>query len=437
VFDPGTRRALSEVLSGALLAGAWTEDAIVRRGREALEGPVPWLRPLVRDVAAAYLRPPADRRRELAAYVELVLEDMEAPDPPARPRVRRLHLPVPEMGRTRWTVPELPTLAALAEHLGLTVDELEWMADVRGWARTAPAGALRHYRYRRLERRGAAGPRLLEVPKARLKAVQRTILRQILDRIPAHDAAHGFTAGRSARTNARMHAGRALVICFDLEDFFASVAAGRVYGIFRTAGYPEAVAHRLTGLTTTVTAREVAAQAPDPLRRRLAAPHLPQGAPTSPALANLAAFGLDRRLGGLATATGATYTRYADDLAFSGGPELHRASERLRRTAAAIVRDEGFRLNGAKTRYMTAAGRQRVTGAVVNRHPNVARSDYDTLKALLHDAAVHGPQAANRAGVPDLRAHVAGRISWVAALNPARGARLKRRFDAVDWGGGS
>jgi hypothetical protein len=182
-----------------------------------------------------------------------------------------------------------------------------------------------------------------------------------------------------------------------------------------------------------VTPRAVAREAADPLRRRLSAPHLPQGAPTSPALANLAAFALDRRLAGLAAAVGAHYTRYADDLTFSGGADLHRTAGRLRRAAAATARDEGFRLNDAKTRYMTAAGRQRVTGAVVNVRTNVPREEYDRLKALLHDAALHGAAAANRDGVPDPRAHVAGRISWVAELNPDRGARLWERFGAVAW----
>ena len=86
----------------------------------------------------------------------------------------------------------------------------------------------------------------------------------------------------------------------DLEDFFASVPAGRVFGIFRTAGYPEAVAHVLTALCPTVVPATEWARIPRPsdprqvqrharLGRRLATPHLPQGAPTSPALASLAA----------------------------------------------------------------------------------------------------------------------------------------------------
>ena len=132
-------------------------------------------------------------------------------------------------------------------------------------------------------------------------------------------------------SHAASHVGEYAVLRIDLADFFASIAAARVHGILRTAGYPESVAHALTGLTTNAVPAQVLAQiagrSGDPrspagvarLRRRLATPHLPQGAPTSPALANLAAFGVDRRLTGLTAALGLTYTRHADDLTFSGG----------------------------------------------------------------------------------------------------------------------
>jgi hypothetical protein len=74
-----------------------------------------------------------------------------------------------------------------------------------------------------------------------------------------------------------------------------------------------------------------------------------------------------------------------------------------------------------------------VCGIVVNARTNVPREDYDRLRASLHEAATRGPIAANRAGVPDLRAHLLGRIGWVEALNPGRGAALRARFAAVDW----
>ena len=440
----GSRRdtELASALAGAFLAGAWDEDGLVARGAQALSPRPRWLRAVARGVLEAYHRPPADRPRELAAYVRVLLERRARPAA-GPPEVRKWFTPEPEMGRKRWPVPDIATTGDLGALLGLEPGELDWFADVRRLERTVADRRLRHYRYAFVARPG--GPwRVIERPKQRLKAIQRLLLHEVLDRIPADDAAHGFTQGRSARTHAAAHVRRAVVIRLDLEDFFASVPAVRVYGIFRTAGYPEGVAHTLTALCTNVVPEREWARVPRPqqpaavvahhrLGRRLSAPHLPQGAPTSPALANLAAFRLDRRLGGLAGAFGATYTRYADDLTFSGGANLIRGAGTFRATVAAIARDEGFAVNERKSALMTRAGRQHVTGVVVNDRLNVARSEYDVLKAILRNAALRGPAAENRAEVDDFRAHLLGRIAWVESLNPARGAKLRRRFDAVAW----
>ena len=261
---------------------------------------------------------------------------------------------------------------------------------------------------------------MIERPKQRLKEIQRWILRELLFWIPVHDAAHGFVRGRSAHTHAAPHVGRHVVVRLDLEDFFAAVTAGRVYGIFRTAGYPEAVAHTLTGLCTNVVPDSESVAGHFRLARRLATPHLPQGAPTSPALANLAAFRLDSRLSALAAHLGATYTRYADDLVLSADHHLRLPD------LAAIAADEGFRLNARKTRIMGRGGRQTVTGIVVNQRPNVARADYDELKAILHRARLDGPGELDPA-------RLLGRIAWVGSLNPRRGEKLRAGFDAIRW----
>ncbi len=398
------------VLASAFLGGAWTEQAMWARARRAYGHAPRWLRRVVREVLAAYPRPPEDRPRELAAYVALALGDERPPHPV------RFPLFSPRMVRSPWPVPRIDTTGALAERFELDPGQLDWLADVRGLERHVADERLRNYRYMLLSRPGGP-PRVIEKPKLRLKEIQRAILHDILVWIPAHDAAHGFVPGRSALTHAARHTARRAVLRVDLEDFFASVTAARVYGIFRTAGYPEAVAHTLTGLCTNACRLDV----PAPLRRRLATPHLPQGAPTSPALANLAAHGLDRRLQGL----GANYSRYADDLTFSG---THRIRGLLP-AIAAIARDEGFRVNARKTRLMSSGGRQTITGIVVNARPNVPRAEYDRLKATLHHAVRDGPQGLDRE-------QVLGRIAWVASLNPTRGRKLCSTFAAIDWSAG-
>src|SRR6202034_1577966 len=85
--------------------------------------------------------------------------------------------------------------------------------------------------------------------------------------------------------------------------------------------------------------------------RLLSFPHLPQGAPTSPALANLCAYRLDCRLAGLANAVGAAYTRYADDMIFSGDEVLERAARRFHIHVCRIVLEEGFEVNTRKSHF--------------------------------------------------------------------------------------
>ena len=86
-----------------------------------------------------------------------------------------------------------------------------------------------------------------------------------------------------------------------------------------------------------------------------------------------------------------------------------------------------------KTRVRRAHQRQLVTGIVVNQRPNLAREDFDALKALLHNAVRFGPESQNRERHPDFRAHLLGRIGWVQQLNPDRAARLRASFDRIVW----
>ncbi|PPF88503.1 hypothetical protein C5B96_02615, partial [Subtercola sp. Z020] len=334
----------------------------------------------------------------------------------------------------------LRTLADLAELLGVTPGELDWLADVGAWNRRASPGPLHHYRYEWRARPGRV-PRLLEVPSARMRSAQRTLLHDVFALLPLNDAAHGFVPGRSAVTAARLHTGAAVVVTLDLTTFFATVTAGRIFGALRQAGAGERVALALTGIATNrVPPRVITAMPPggDPderaaLRRALAAAHLPQGGPSSPALANLALRRLDSRLAGYAGAAGARYTRYADDLTFSGGTDLRRRADAFVVAVRRIVEEENHTVNLRKTRVRPAATSQRVTGIVVNEHTALPRAEFDRLKAILHNCAERGPASENRAGHDDFRAHLLGRLTWARSLNPAKAERLQREFDRIAW----
>lgn len=425
-------------LAAKLLAGIWTQDAIAG-GMDAVLGPGnPRTRRalttrLVALAGSGY--PPA--QPDLAAYLEA--SPFFKP-PRDQPVVAVLDSPrfAPAPAFAGLAIPALTTQADLAAWLDTTPAQIDWLADAFHGHGRAEEGRLQHYRYAFVARPGRS-PRLIEAPKPRLKAIQRRILREILAPVPVHACAHGFVAGRSCLSGAQIHAGEAMVASFDLAQFFPAIRHARILGLFRSLGYPGEVAHRLAGLCTTVTPAGVFARLPAAQRPPHAvletyrAAHLPQGAPTSPALANLLAFTLDRRLHGLARVAGANYTRYADDLAFSGDAGFAAGLARFTTAVGTIVQEEGFALNPAKTRAMPGHRRQRVTGIVVNAHCNTGRAEFETLKAILHHCRVEGPADQNRAGVADFRRHLDGRVAWIEQVNPRRGGKLRRAFEAIGW----
>lgn len=374
----------------------------------------------------AFPREPVDVRRTLARY----LVEVRRPAPAAfADELVTAPLSGADGARSiRWAgLPALDTRADLARWLDLTVEELDWFADHRTWLR-AHTGPLQHYRTRPIAKR--SGLRLLEIPKPRLREIQRKVLRHIVSPIEPHPAAHGFRTGRDPRTFAAPHAGARVVLRLDLRDFFARVRGPQVRAIFAAVGYPAAMAGVLADLCTTATPIAALAGIDPVTASYLRGRHLPQGAPTSPALSNLVLLRLDRRIAGFADRHELGYTRYADDIALSGA--------RLDPDAACwvveqIVADAGHAVHPDKIRVMRAHQQQRLTGLVVNAHPQVSRREYDALRALLHNAATTGAQAQNRGGHEHFRDHVLGRIAWIGASSSRRRARLLELSARVDW----
>lgn len=425
-------------LATALLAGPWDHKSLLDRAVRLLGERPRGLQQLIRRILAAFPAPPSDQGEgPLTALLGADRWFARNWEPFDRVRFHELFWVTPVMAPatgapSTWQVPALPTPAALAEWLGLSLPELDWFADVQGRQAKIPPGPLRHYRARFLVgRRGKR--RLLEVPKLRLMALQRRLLHDILDRIPVHEAAHGFCRGRSVVSYASAHVDQEIVLRFDLRDFFPSVRAARVHALFHTSGYPREVARLLTGLCTTATPPEVLDELPAGDRPRYRSAHLPQGAPTSPALANLCSGRLDRRLAALARSIGARYTRYADDLAFSGGSVLERCARRFQVHVGLIALEEGFEVNMRKSRFMRRGVRQQLAGIVVNARPGVARHERDRFEAILFNCVRHGPHGQNRAGHQDFRGHLLGRIAFVSQVSPEHGRRLRALFDRIVW----
>ncbi len=274
------------------------------------------------------------------------------------------------------------------------------------------------------------GERVICAPRKQLRWVQRQILDQILAKVPPHSAAHGFVVGRSTRTNAEKHRGAALLLKFDLTDFFPTIHYHRVLGLFASLGYyvgdgrfgTEDDARRVAP-----TLARLCCYSPDP--QAWDGITLPQGAPTSPAISNLVCRRLDARLEGLAHRNKGDYTRYADDLTFSfkdAPPDLGR----FRWWVDQVCHQEGFFVNQAKFRVIRASQRQLVTGIVVNDELRIPREERRRFRALLHNARRHG-LASQARGREDLGAYLRGFASYVHMVDPDEGAELLRQVDQL------
>lgn len=318
-------------------------------------------------------------------------------------------------------LPVLHTGADLASAMGITISSLRWLTYHRRGA------TLVHYhRYGIAKKTG--GVRFISAPKPALKKAQEWVFRNILCQLVAEPPAHGFIPMRSIVTNATPHVGQAVVINLDMKEFFPSITFRRVKGLFESMGYSEHVATVLALLCTEPP--RLATELGGKLYHvALGERVLPQGACTSPAITNLLCRKLDRRLAGLAKRHQFSYTRYADDLTFSGNNIA--AVGRLLRSVRSIVLAEGFTEHPKKTRVMRRSNHQEVTGVTVNVRPTIARKDIRLLRAILHNAVIHGLDSQNRDGHPHFAHHLKGRIAFVCMVDPERGAPLRELLERI------
>jgi retron-type reverse transcriptase len=331
-----------------------------------------------------------------------------------RTRNRTLRTLLPDVEQlTRLGLPIWKTEADLAQALGLTVNQLYFFAIHRD------ASRIYHYVTFAIPKR-TGGLRQILAPKRRLKAIQRKLLRLLVDHLLTSDSAHGFRHERSVRSNADQHVGKAVLVRMDLADFFPSVTVGRVRGLFVALGYGYPVAATLATLVTEAVRQPVEIEGV--LHHVPVGPrHCVQGAPTSPGICNAIARKLDHRLSALARKLGYSYSRYADDLTFSGDDASK--IRILLHLARRIVEEEGFRINDKKTHVARRGARQRVTGVTVNQVAGLSRQERRRLRALLHQLA----QQESAGAIDPTRLNEArGRLAYLHMLNPAQADALRR-----------
>jgi len=232
------------------------------------------------------------------------------------------------------------------------------------------------------------GVRLIAQPSRKLKAIQSWLLRNILDKLSSSHASKGFELGTSIYDNAYPHIGSNVILSLDIDNFFPSVPANKVYGIFYSLGYTKRIASAFTSICTFKG-------------------FLPQGSPASPKLANLVCSKLDYRIQGYAGKNGMIYTRYADDITLSC--QSIKKIEKAKYFIQTIIKDEGFKVNKKKTRLMGLRKKQSVTGLIVGtKKVGVGREIYRELRVKIHHLFV---------GKDDNYAHVNGWLAFIYGID--------------------
>ncbi len=320
-------------------------------------------------------------------------------------------------------LPVLVNAEGLAAAMGISLAELRFLSFARR------VSTVSHYRRFQIPKK-TGGLRTISAPMPRLKRAQHWVLAEILDRVELHPAAHGFRSGRSIVTNAEPHVGAHVVVNLDVEQFFPTVSRRRIKGVFRSLGYGEQVATILSLVCSEPPVREVEL---DGRAYHVARGErtLPQGAPSSPALTNVLCRGLDARLARIAGGLGFRYTRYADDMTFSAPEDAAGGVGRMLRRARFVIEKEGFRVHPDKTRVLRKGRQQEVTGLVVNRRVNVARATLRRFRATLYQIERDGPGGKRWGGGPNVLSAIEGFANFVAMVDPAKGAELRRRVGLI------
>lgn len=211
------------------------------------------------------------------------------------------------------------------------------------------------------------GFRKISQPSKELKAIQAWILRNILDKLSPSEHAMAYLRGKKLLDNLSPHGGNRYFLSVDIEDFFPSISRWRVERVFELLGYSKQAVMILTNLCTYFGG-------------------LPQGGVTSPALSNLAALKLDRRLAGLTSRRNIVFTRYSDDMTFSTNNRtvLYRTLPTILR----IIQSEGFEPNQSKIRFLGPRTQCRITGLVKDSSEprfGIGRFKKIRMRAIMHN----------------------------------------------------
>ncbi len=257
--------------------------------------------------------------------------------------------------------------------------------------------------------------RIISAPSRPLKYRQRWILDEILSKIEIMPCCEGFTKGHSIVTNASKHIGYAETLTVDMKDFFPSIKEKQIVDVFREVGYTQEVAVTLSSLCCHEGC-------------------LPQGAPTSPQLSNIICKSLDRDLIEFSKKYGLVYSRYADDLTFSGNQDLNCTVSQIK----GIIQNHGFRINDRKTRLYTGKYRRIVTGLIVTEHGlRVPREYKRKLRQEIYYCKKFGVtqhlKNTNSSKVVNFKEFLYGKAYYIKMVEPKTGKKFLEQLDEIEW----
>ena len=256
--------------------------------------------------------------------------------------------------------------------------------------------------------------RIITAPSQPLKLRQRWILKEILEHIPINQCCHGFVQHRSIKTNAQLHVGKEYILCMDIHNFFPSINIQQVFEVFHNIGYTTDVSWELSRLCTYES-------------------KLPQGAPTSPFLANIIFNSIDKQIQNAISKLNVTYTRYADDLTFSSTNNL----EFIIPLISQILSDNGFEINTHKTHLMTTPHRKLVTGLIVTdtiKIPKYYKRKFnqELFYCENYGVASHLKNCKTHKKV-NFKEYMYGKAYYIKMIEPDLGEKYLQRLDKLNW----
>jgi len=263
------------------------------------------------------------------------------------------------------------------------------------------------------------GERAISAPEGEIRNIQYWIKETILDNLKFPEYVTAYQKKRSIVDNARPHVRKEIIIKFDLVDFFNTITEARVYGLFQILGYHKSVAVDLAKACCVKLNNDRSV--------------LPQGAPTSPGLANLACSLMDLRLSKYASSLNYSYSRYADDLTFSGS----KATILKPSTINKIVVTQGFILNEKKQSYRQRNSIQQVTGLNVNEGISISKKFRKKIETEIHNCVRFGPYThLGRVGLAhkiNYREWLLGNILYIYSVHPKQGKIMREKFEKISW----